>query len=136
MNALDIRPERVVPHQFWTGKDCPHVVLRESGGFDGFRLRVVAHLDELGATPSFGTVAAAPADARAASDVPFVIETEAAVPSAASFALGAGGVSDPAALSDRDRVAHLERLVGRLMMENEWLRTALADAREHAYEAE
>lgn len=136
MDALDIPPERVVPHQFWTGKDCPHVVLREPGGFDAFRQRVAGQLDDLRAAPSFGVVAAAPADARAPSDVPFVIETEVAVRGDGSFALGAAPVSDPAALSDRERTANLERLVGRLMMENEWLRAALADAREKAYEAE
>ena len=136
IDALEIPPERVVPHQFWTGKDCPHVVLREPGGFDAFRQRVTTQLDELHTGPSFGVTAAAPAEATAASEMPFVIETEATLPAAASFALGAAPVSEPVSLSDRERVANLERLVGRLMMENEWLRSALADAREHAREAE
>ena len=40
MFALNIPRENIVPHQFWTGKDCPRVVLREAGGFDAFRDRV------------------------------------------------------------------------------------------------
>ena len=136
MDALNIPPERVVPHQFWTGKNCPHIVLGGQGGFDAFRERAVAHLEELHAGPSLGPSAAAPADVRGASEMPFVIETEAAVPGGTSFAPDAGAVSDPTALSDRDRIANLERIVGRLTMENEWLRTALADAHDRAREAE
>lgn len=135
MQALAIPSERVVPHQFWTGKDCPHVVLREAGGFDAFRGRAADHLDELTAAPSFGVIPAGPGDASGTSGMAFPIETESAAPPVASFGLGTGADVDPTALSDRDRVAYLERLVGRLTLETELLRAALADAREQTHEA-
>lgn len=37
MSFYGIDAGHVVPHHFWTGKDCPEVILRQPGGFDAFR---------------------------------------------------------------------------------------------------
>ncbi|MGM7722150.1 peptidoglycan recognition protein family protein [Metabacillus sp. Hm71] len=36
MSELNIPADNVVPHKKWTGKDCPHVILHEWGGFPKF----------------------------------------------------------------------------------------------------
>jgi len=40
MDLLDIPLENVVPHQFWNGKYCPHLILDAEGGFEGFKERI------------------------------------------------------------------------------------------------
>lgn len=40
MAELTIPADNVVPHQKWTGKDCPHVILHEWGGFPKFVLQL------------------------------------------------------------------------------------------------
>ncbi|HEY0736897.1 MAG TPA: N-acetylmuramoyl-L-alanine amidase [Herpetosiphonaceae bacterium] len=47
MSFYNINADHVVPHKFWTGKDCPEVILREPGGFDAFRRQAQDFLMQL-----------------------------------------------------------------------------------------
>lgn len=47
MHALKIPTARVVTHQRWTGKRCPHKLLDQPGGFAVFRARCAVLLAEL-----------------------------------------------------------------------------------------
>lgn len=47
MSFYGIDAQHVVPHQFWTGKDCPEVILREPGGFEAFRRQAQDFLAQL-----------------------------------------------------------------------------------------
>lgn len=47
MSFYGIDAQHVVPHQFWTGKDCPEVILREPGGFETFRRKAQDFLMQL-----------------------------------------------------------------------------------------
>lgn len=44
-NAINKTPSNVVPHQIWSGKYCPAVVLRRDGSFNPFRKRIQAAFD-------------------------------------------------------------------------------------------
>jgi hypothetical protein len=116
-----IGPENVVTHQKWTGKDCPRVILRRRGGFDAFRDRAAIYAEELGA--------ARERDAREGADLE-------AVPAEAGDDLAGfdlAMLADPddagAPGGGEDRIARLERLVGRLTLEIHDLREALEEAR-------
>lgn len=39
-NVIKRKPSNVVPHQFWSGKYCPAVILRRDGSFNPFRKRI------------------------------------------------------------------------------------------------
>lgn len=43
MDVLDIPIQNVVPHQYWTGKYCPHLLLDQKGGFEEFRKLCLIH---------------------------------------------------------------------------------------------
>lgn len=141
MFALDIPRERVVPHQFWTGKDCPHVVLRNQGGFDAFRDRADEYLEELQAVP-VEEVAAASAMQDIAISAPvrsaFSALADQHVASTAKTSRAPDRLSFGMALrgTEAERMAQLERLVGRLTLENQQLREALLDARDNFREAD
>lgn len=47
MSFYGIDAQHVVTHKFWTGKDCPEVILREAGGFEAFRRRAQDFLSQL-----------------------------------------------------------------------------------------
>lgn len=60
MHSLNVSPMRIVPHQFWTGKHCPHIILDSyPGGMKRFGEMATGYLTNLEA-------AQAPADAPAA----------------------------------------------------------------------
>jgi hypothetical protein len=129
MLAYGIGRDGVVTHQRWTGKDCPRVILRRKGGFDAFRDRAAAYLDEL--RPAAGpmldaleSAAAAPDETAESSDLLMLVDQDEAT------------AADTAPTSDGDRVALLERLVVRLTVENQTLREALEAAEGAAREAE
>jgi hypothetical protein len=140
MEAYNIPRERVVPHKSWTGKDCPRVLLREPGGFDAFRDRAARWLDEL-----------RPAGGSRGLDMGGGME-DAMMDAGADEAFSHGGGMVPgfppemmelADLEDAggmgpdpaedeaggdDRIAELERMVGRLALENYNLRRALEES--------
>jgi hypothetical protein len=139
MEAYNIPRERVVSHKSWTGKDCPRVLLREQGGFDAFRDRAVRWLDELRpAGRSLGLEMSGAMLEEAADDM-----DEAATPAggmAPGFPpellkladLEEGAVMEPGPGGEEagvdERVAELERMVGRLALENYNLRRALEES--------
>lgn len=47
MSFYGLDASHVVPHHFWTGKDCPEVILRQPGGFDAFRRQAQDFLSQL-----------------------------------------------------------------------------------------
>jgi hypothetical protein len=162
--ALDIPVEHVVPHRFWTGKDCPRVVLREAGGFEAFRARVADYLEQLRAPATFAlastdgvpTRAMSMADlTRADASADAIVGPVGALDDEAPLSFAAmpftpGPPAAPTAMATlnamvpvptaeagaTDQVAQLERLVGRLTLENHLLRAALAEARELTHEME
>ncbi len=46
--AYGLPVERVVQHNHWSGKDCPHILRHRPGGWDGFILSVGAEVQALG----------------------------------------------------------------------------------------
>lgn len=128
MLAYGIPRQNIVPHKFWTGKDCPRVLLRQTGGFNAFRDRAAEYLVELTSADESGVVStsgmeAGSGDAYAGDEQ--LLGTE---------LLGIADMDDgglesvPAETGDDeryDRIAELERMVGRLAMENYALRQAL-----------
>ncbi len=42
MKAFKLQPNDVVPHQHWSGKYCPSVILKRDGSFTPYRNRVSA----------------------------------------------------------------------------------------------
>lgn len=40
LHELGLMPDRVVPHKFWTGKNCPHVILGRRDGWNDFMARI------------------------------------------------------------------------------------------------
>jgi N-acetylmuramoyl-L-alanine amidase CwlA len=129
MLAYGIGRDGVVTHQKWTGKDCPRVILRRKGGFEAFRDRAAAYLDEL--RPPLDEAAesaAAPDETVESPDLAMLADQDEAT------------ATDTPPTSDGDRVALLERLVVRLTVENQVLREALeaaeGAARESEYEAD
>jgi len=124
---LNLPPEHVVPHRFWTGKHCPHTMLDEAGGFERFHAQVRQFLAQLRTPPAAvpgGAAAPPPSEERAA---PLLADQAAG---------GHDEVAREAPASDEERVAALERLVGRLTLENEALRRELRDLQNRLYEAE
>lgn len=127
MHALRIPRDCIVPHQHWTGKNCPHLLLRDHGGFDTFRDRVAACLNELQQPTAVagldlqGTALPSPKEDRI-------------------FGVADVGPADsagiPTPVQGMDRMAQLERLVGQLMLENRQLRAALSDAQDNVHETD
>jgi len=110
MSFYGIPPERVVTHQFWTGKDCPEVILREPGGFQAFRQRARNFLDQLARPES-----ASPE----ANDIIDPLGVPEAAPE----------VVQPEAIGTlEERVARLEYLVAQLTAENSALQNQLLEA--------
>jgi N-acetylmuramoyl-L-alanine amidase len=126
MLAYGVPRERVVPHQAWTGKDCPRVLLRAPGGFDAFRDRAVEYLKQFqpAVAPEIRSFAMSP-DESAGFDAP-------------RDDLGTlADLHEPASAALRDdRAARLERLVGQLTLENHELRAALEQAQRVALDVE
>lgn len=125
MLAYGIPRENVVTHKFWTGKDCPRVLLREPGGFDAFRDRAARYLEELTPARTFKSFASLDAGGENASaDEEQLLG--AALLAHADMDDGGMASAPPAGREENDdRVADLERMVGRLTMENFALRRAL-----------
>jgi hypothetical protein len=46
MHSLKIGPVKIVPHHFWTGKDCPEVILHDRSGWTGAMTAFVARTNE------------------------------------------------------------------------------------------
>lgn len=132
MFALSIPSERIVSHKNWTGKDCPHIILRRPGGFDAFRKQASDFLSELEETASAHVTAIAPGATEsgfeATAGVLSVVADQIAV---VPFA---GARIQPAA--GEDPVSELEQLVGRLTLENERLRRALRDMQDATFEVD
>ena len=122
MFQLNIPPENVVPHKFWTGKHCPHVIL-DGGGFETFRQQTVTFFEQL--QSQAGPDLAALQPALAAPGIEDVSTTLVDQP-----------VAGPAPGMSEDHVAELERLVGRLTVENEALRRALLELQTSYLEAD
>lgn len=149
MSVLDVPRERIVPHQQWTGKDCPRQVLRLEGGFDAFRSRAGAFLDELRApagpatlgialgapsgAPLGATFGATPAPGDGAT-VTHLVDPAPSLAARDAYAAGVARGGTPP--GGDDRVAQLERLVGQLVLENRELRRAVADAQEALYQTD
>ena len=142
MLALGIPSDRIVPHQAWTGKDCPHIILREPGGFGAFRDRAAELLSEIqsapaGVAPQMGVapqsaVALAFSEEAAGGLMALAEQTTAPAISAGP----AGGPSVVFGGSAEDYVAELERTVGRLAVENERLRRAVSELHDVTFEAD
>jgi len=133
MLAYGIGADKVVPHQAWTGKDCPHVILRRKGGFDAFRERAAAYAEELGGSAeralepaAFATAPEGESYGSPGSDLLMLADSDET------------GVD--VSVDGADRVAQLEKLVVHLALENHSLREALegahGTAREMEFEAE
>lgn len=140
MLALNIPPERIVSHQDWTGKDCPHIILRRTGGFDAFRSQAADFLAEIEAPPAGVAPLAAfapgyigPSLETSAGGLSVVADQVSLVPFM-SFGPMGGTVPVQYAPSG-DSVSELEQLVGRLTLENERLRRALAEMQDINLEA-
>jgi hypothetical protein len=138
MYALDIPVDHLVTHKFWTGKDCPRVILRRQGGFEAFRTQVSELLDQLGST-STGVSSMEQEDGTSYfSDL--IDQRHAPGESLSPLAaerLALSGIGTSTALSDGSgRVAELERLVGRLMLENQQLRDLLRSSQDDVIETD
>lgn len=46
MKEFNMKPADVVPHQHWSGKYCPRVILKRDGSFVSYRNRVTAAFDK------------------------------------------------------------------------------------------
>jgi hypothetical protein len=101
MSFYGIDSEHIVPHHFWSGKDCPEVILREPGGFDAFRRQAQDFLMQL-AQPGI----ALDRGADEIMDPP-------PIPEAAPE-----DIEQPLRGTIEERVARLEQLVARLAAEN------------------
>lgn len=140
MEAYNIPRERVVPHKSWTGKDCPRVLLREPGGFDAFRDRAARWLDELrpaGGSRGMGmgggmedAMMDAGADEASIHGGGMVPGFPPEMMELADLEDAGGMEPDPAEdeAGGDDRIAELERMVGRLALENYNLRRALEES--------
>lgn len=122
MAAFDIPEENVVTHKFWTGKDCPHIILRRPGGFPAFRSKAAAFFNDMGEEAvggglDFGRLLGEEEDE----------DEESPSFSGDTFTLSAGSA---------ERIAVLERLVGQLMVENQLLKSAARDAYEETLGAD
>lgn len=40
MQEMNVGIDKIVPHQFWSGKYCPHLILDAEGGFERFKERI------------------------------------------------------------------------------------------------
>lgn len=110
MKTHNIAAEAVVPHQHWTGKNCPRLLLAGSGGFEAFRAGAAAY---------------------AAS-----IDAEMFTPSPARSA-EAGAMAEISTGQEGNwerRVRVLERLLGRAMADLELLREDLDEINQNSYE--
>lgn len=121
--------ERLVTHQFWTGKHCPRVLLNEPGGFEAFRERAGRYVDALPPAARADVTRKAPTFAPA---VPSATASDEPPEAGGTVSLldvfdpideaGTAGPDD----GERDRLAHVERPV----MENYELRRVLAGGAE------
>lgn len=127
MRSLGITTtEKIVPHQFWTGKDCPHVVLRLPGGFDGFRQRAKQYLDELSAPG--GMLAGVDAGLGVpGTDLGTLGELSDQLE--AMDADAGAGVATTASTT-ADDIADLQRIIGQLTLENYRLKKAIESAQD------
>lgn len=125
MQAYGIPRDRVVSHKSWTGKDCPRVLLRLPGGFNAFRDAAARYLEELSAPSDMRMDAMS--DESGEAGVAMAARYESEMPPVADMVDEAevSGMPAPAEETGEDRVAQLERMVGRLALENYNLRRAL-----------
>jgi hypothetical protein len=142
MFALNIPPDRIVSHQHWTGKDCPHIILRRPGGFNALREQAADFLSQLeeGAPAGVAPLSAMAAGAGAlgfeatAGGLSVIADQIAAVQ---FMGFGPGGITAPMrSAASEDPIQELERLVGRLTLENERLRRALKDMQDVTLETD
>jgi|GEM_PF-1912079 len=132
MLAYRIPRENIRSHQSWTNKDCPRVILRRPGGFEAFRDRAAGYLAELKGGAGGGSMAMGGGDeAETTADSSEVFGDDTVGPELATMVdtdvVPEMGFALQAAPGD-DALAQMERLIGRLTMENHALRQALAEA--------
>lgn len=137
MEAYNIPPERVVPHKSWTGKDCPRVLLREPGGFDAFRKRAARWLEELrpgGGARSLGMGGGMEEAMTDEETEDTSLHGGGVIPGLAPELMALADMEDDGGMDTElaedeaggeDRIAELERALGRLALENQRLRQAL-----------
>jgi hypothetical protein len=100
--------DAVVSHKFWTGKQCPRVILESAGGFQSFVDLVSQQFAEIEDVAAF----AAPDSVR-----------------------HVRAAREGLAPCDPSRARILEELLGRAIADAEILRRQLAEVRDEAYEA-
>jgi N-acetylmuramoyl-L-alanine amidase CwlA len=98
--------DAVVSHKFWTGKQCPRVILESAGGFQSFVDLVSQQFAQIEDVAAFAAADSVRHTAREA-----------------------------LAQYDPSRVRMLEELLGRAIADAEILRRQLAEVRDEAYEA-
>ena len=140
MLAYRIPRDNIVPHQFWTGKDCPRVILRQPGKFDAFRDRAAGFLAQLKGGPAGGIAPMGMApEMEIAGDSSEVFGDDTVGPELAALidiseepAMGFSpqgfalqGFAPQAPSGGDDQIALMERMIGRLTLENFALREAL-----------
>jgi N-acetylmuramoyl-L-alanine amidase len=131
MLAYGIGSDNVVPHQHWTGKDCPHVILRRPGGFDAFRKLAAQYRRQL-ETPGIagpGMFVDAASDEPAGQTVTALYEVADASDGTGTGVIRRESDTDTGqpngSSGDTGRMAELERTVVQLAMENVRLRQAI-----------
>jgi hypothetical protein len=137
MVRLNIDLKRIVPHRFWTGKNCPHVLLDKDGGFDTFLKSVESFSTgiTMELTAESASSLAEMAAARQRMVPPDVFMSDPMVTSDHSGVPPLTGNLPLIQVEDDDRIARLERLVGMLVFENQQLRESLLDAQHNTNEA-
>ena len=138
IHSLGIAVENVVPHQHWTGKNCPHLLLHAPGGFPSFRARAAKYLEELQAAPAamMEDPGAAIAPIGGAPDLSSLVEQLAPEPMGFGIAPEGAPVPLDGGTTQVDDTADVERLVGQLVLENYRLRKALLRAQDMVNETD
>jgi hypothetical protein len=134
MLAYRIPRDNIQPHQFWTGKDCPRVILRQPGKFEAFRDRAAGFLAQLKGGPAGGVAPMGMAPEEITGDSFEAFGDDTVGPELAalidvgeepSMGFAPQGFAPQGASGGEDQVALMERMIGRLTMENFALRQAL-----------
>lgn len=111
MSFYGIDSQHVVSHHFWTGKDCPEVILRDPGGFAAFRLQAQGFLMQL----------AQPEGA-------FAPESDEFVDPLPTLEAAPDEIEQPLSGTLDERVAQLEQIVARLAAENTAVKNQVFEA--------
>jgi hypothetical protein len=137
MLAYGIPRERVVSHYSWTQKNCPRVILHGPGGFDAFRDRAANYLAQLKATTLAGVAPEAALPSPGMHQLDFgptgsAVSTFSEMVDLEDAAATVAPVGPGSAADEQGRIAELERLIGRLVVENHRLRQELEQTRDTA----